>query len=126
MSTMTDSATWRPKSDASTVPLIATAISEFGHLIDNLVHGWEYVIGELYLSNGSPTHRCVPNGKSSNTIFREGCIEYSVRTEFVSQTLRTSKDTAKANVLSKYNSTVIGLKSDRHGIINGREEIHFL
>jgi hypothetical protein len=107
MSTMADCATWRPQCDATTIPLIATAISEFGHFIDNLVHGGEYVISELYLPNGRPAHRCVPNGKSGNAIFGQGRIEDTVGPKLVSQTLRTPKDTAKGNVFSKDNGTVI-------------------
>lgn len=111
VATMADCRTGRADDQSSTVPLISTAISHFGSLVDwgyesheeitNLVEGGENVISELDFSNGTMTAEGHSDGKAYDALLAKGSVKDSVGAVFLVETERASEDSSELDVFSK-------------------------
>ena len=124
MCSMPDSPIWRSNCQTSAIKLISTSVSELCSFINDLVKSRKYVICKLHLCNGSCPSTCIPDCKPCNTLLTQRSVENSIRSIFLVQINRASKNASKFNIFAEQNGRRILGHCYIHCVIDRFTQVH--
>lgn len=116
---MANPATRHADDEPAEVRATATfAIPKLGRFVDNLVKGWEDIVGKLDLNDGLHAFCGCSNGHPDHALLSNGGIEDPVTAKLLLESVRASKHATKRDILSKAQDTVRRFQSCAQGRVD--------
>ncbi len=105
--------------------LAARAVAHLGQLVHDLVVGRVHVVGELDLGHRPQPVQRHPDGAAHDAVFRQRCVDATVRAEFFLQAHGGAKNAAKAaHVFAQHHDPAVPAHLDPKAVIHGLDDVH--